>query len=263
MKGLIPKAGSGILNWASKNTTTILTWLNSAGVIVTALTAIDAYRKSNNAIIDAELEDAPVKEQIKEVWPYWIAPTLSAAVTIGCGIGVDRLHHNKELAMIAAYDVFKSQAMQFREHAIEEIGKNKVKKIEHDIHSTELSGVPEPSEDLQEICDVSTGGILLYDRYTGQYIKTTYEKVFRAAENVNAKLRPYGSGGRDWYSHADFIVDCGGEYAEGCEKWGYIARPFGDPLDVNDICDVHIQEYKNHRCTIVYLNVLPDEKDFL
>ena len=263
MKGEIVKAGSNLLASASKNAPTILTWANAAGVLLTAVTSVDAFRRSNNAIIDAELEDAPMIDKLKEVWPYWIVPTLTGAVTIFCGFKSNQINYKRYVAAVGAAELLKTEAMVFRQKAIEEIGKKKVQKIEHDIHADELKKLSPPDEDLQKTCDVETGGILLWDRYSGQYIKTTYEKVYRAAEHVNAELRPYGKGGRDWYSHADFIVDCGGEYSEACEEIGYAAIPFGDVFDVDDICDVHVQEYKNHRCTIVWLNVLPTQKSFL
>lgn len=257
MKGLIPSILS------SKNMPTTLALLNAGGVIITAATSIDAYRRSCNAIVDAELEDEPFLERFKEVWPYWIVPTISAVTTIACGLGSNKMHNDRELAMIASYDILKSQALSFREHAIEEIGKNKVKKIEHDIHADEIKKLAEPTEEQQISCDVETGGILLYDRYSGQYIKTTYEAVYRAGTKVNETLKPYGKGGEDWVSYADFIQWCGGEYSSACEKYGFIARPFEDCIDVDEMCDPHVVEYKGHRCTIVYLNLLPDDRDFL
>lgn len=264
MKQQLVKAGGNFLTKVSKNAPAILTWANASGVIITAVSAIFAYKKSSELIYDLEMEDAPVIDKLKEVWPYWIVPTATGAVTIFCGFKSNQIQNDRYFKAVAAAELLKTEAMVFREKAIEEIGKKKVQKIEHDIHADELKKVAPPTEEQQASCDVETGGILLFDRYSGQYIKTTYEKVYRAAEKVNRELRPYGKGGRDWYSHADFLVDCGGEYAEKMEDWGYAARPFGDVFeDVNDIVDVHVQEYKDHICTIVWLNVLPDSKDFL
>lgn len=263
MKGEIVKAGSNLLASASKNAPKLLTWANAMGVVLTAVTAVNAYKKSEDLIEDLEMEDEAMIEKIKQVWPYWIVPTVTGAVTIFCGFKAENIQDKRYFKAIAATELLKTEAMVFREKAIEEIGKKKVQRIEHDIHADELKKIAPPDEEAQASCDVETGGILLFDRYSGQYIKTTYERVYRAAEHVNAELRPYGKGGRDWYSHADFIVDCGGEYAEKMEDWGYAAKPFNDVFDVDDICDVHIQEYKDHRCTIVWLNVLPESKSFL
>lgn len=259
MAGLVPKMGS----WAVKNSPHILTCLNAFGVVVTAATSVRAYKQSCGTIEELEMEDYPLVDKFKEVWPYWILPTISGLATIGCGLGSNKIHADRELAMIASYDILKSQALTFRDHAIEEIGKNKVKKIEHDMHATELQMLDPPDEETQLSCDVETGGIVVYDRYSGQYIKTTYEAVYRAGQKVNDRLKPYGKGGEDWVPYSDFVQWMGGEYSEACRKYGFIARPFEDCIDVDDMCDPHIVEYKGHSCTIVYLNIIADDKDFL
>lgn len=263
LKEALIRNGSKMLHWVNTNSPALLTGITIGGVVLTAITSVRAYKRTTELIQKNELEDAPFKEKAAETWHCWIGPVLVGGATIAACIGAQKINHSRQLAMIASYDILKTEAQTFKEHAIEEIGKNKVRKIEHDIHEEELKKAPEPTDKQKEMCDVETGGILLWDRYSGQYIPTTYEKVYRAAEHVNEELRPYGKGGRDWYSHADFIVDCGGEYSEACEKWGYVAKPFGDAIDVNDICDPHIQEYKGHRCTIVYLNVFCEDKNFL
>ena len=261
--GILTNLGTKILHWANTNSPSILTGLNCAGVVLTAMAAIQAYKKSNDILKDNDLQDAPIIDKAAEVWPYWVPPVLIGGATMAAGIGANSIHESRQVAMIASYDILKSQAAAFRDHAIEEIGRNKVRKIEHDIHADELRRAVAPEEELQVAADVDTGGVLVFDKYSGQYIKTTYEKVRAAAERVNAELRPYGKGGQDWVSHADFLVWIGGDYSEACEKWGYIAMPFGDPLDPNDILDVHSQEYKNHICTVAYLNVFCEDKNFL
>lgn len=263
MKGLLPKLGTKLLHWANTNSPAILTGLNCAGVVLTAIAAVKAYKESKDILEEEHMEDAPFLDKAVETWPCWIKVGLIGGATMASSIASHSIHESKHAAMIVSYDILKTQATNFREHAIEEIGKNKVRKIEHDIHADELQRATAPAEELQEASDVETGGVLVYDKYSGQYIKTTYEKVRAAAERVNAELRPYGKGGQDWVSHADFLVWCGGQYSEACEKWGYVAIPFGDPLDPNDILDVHSQEYKNHICTVAYLNVFCDDKNFL
>lgn len=263
LKETLLKSGTKALHWCNTNKPDILTGLAIGGIVVTAVSSVVAYKKTTEALRELP-EDAEMKDKVGETWYYWIVPGLAGGATIAATIGINETHKSKELAMIASYNILKESATKFKEYATEEIGKNKVKKIEHKVHE-EVIRNNEPSDDIKEICDAESGGAVFFDRYSGQYIATTYEKVYRAAEKVNHLLRPYGKGGRDWVSWADFIVDCGGEYSEACEKWGFCAKPFTDAIiNPNDICDPHIQEYKGHRCTIVYLEPgYLDDKDFL
>lgn len=261
--GLIYKVGLKTLHWANKNTPEILTGLAVVGVVVTAVSAVRSYKKTQEVLKDIP-EDAPLKDKVLEVAPHWIGTTFVGGITVAEIFGIHKSHSARELAMVTSFNMFKESADLFKEYAVEEIGKNKVKKIEHEVHD-EILKKYEPSDEIKEMCDAENGGAVFFDRYSGQFILTTYEKVYRAAEKVNRELRPYGKGGRDWYSWADFIVDCGGEYSEACEKWGFVAKPFGDAIESpNDICDPHIQEYKGHRCTVVYIEPgYLDDKNFL
>lgn len=271
LKTSLLDVGTNVMHFVRDNASDILSVCAIVGVAATAIAAIKCKEAADEVIKEEEekrekegkTEELTTLDKVKLTWWCHIPTAVTFLATGGCILYARKIDKDEKTRMILAYNILKEGSDKFRKYAIEEIGKNKVKQIDHKMHQEELKKAGEPDEEKQMASDVATGGMLMYDRYSGQYIHTTYEKVYRAAERVNEKLRPYGKGGRDWYSHADFIVDCGGEYAEACEKWGYIAKPFGDVIDVNDILDPHIQEYKNHRCTVTYLNVFCDEKDFL
>ena len=120
-------------------------------------------------------------------------------------------------------------------------------------------------------CDAETGGALFRDSYTGQTFPSTYEKIYRAMDRVNEKLDHFktqdehGSynGGENRVTVADFIEDCGGDYAVSGEKYVFLSSPFGKPLpSKSDMCEPHVLEYKGHMCTIVQLNYVADDYDF-
>lgn len=264
LKESLLKFGTKALTFCSTNASSILTVAAMVGVVATAIISAECKKAAEEAIKEEEeIKGAPLEpvEKFKRTWYYYIPPVVSSAITIGCIGSAHGIDKKKQLEMIAAYNLLKESSTKFKQYAIDEIGKNKVKQIEHKVHEEDLKRNPVPAEKLELVCDAAYGGVILNDKITGQIFPTTYEAIYRAAERVNEKLRPYGKGGYDWWSWSNFIEDCGGEYSDAAENWGWESLPFNDNIDVNSICDPHVEEYKGHRCTVVYLNLLPDRRE--
>lgn len=261
----LAKLGKTALRFCSNNASGILTITAMVGVVATAIISAECKKAAEEAIKEEEeIKGEPLtfKEKAKRTWYYYIPPVVCSGITIACIGGAHGIDKKKQLELIAAYNILRESSDKFKKYAVEEIGKNKVKTIEHKVHEEQLKEDPVKTDTLDKlICDAATGGVILKDNITGQEFPTTYERIYRAAERCNEKLRPYGKGGYDWWSWSNFIEDCGGEYSEAAENWGWQALPFNDNIDVNSICDPHVEEYNGHRCTVVYLNLMPDRRD--
>ena len=261
----VAKLGLKALHFCNTNASGILTIGAVIGVVASVITSAEMEKKKEEAIKVATKEKGePLtkKEEFKETWYYYIPTIITSSITIGCILSAHGIDKKKQLEMIAAYNILKEGSDRFKKYAIEEIGKNKVEKIEHKVHEEDLKKHPVSNDILEKLtCDASTGGVVLKDVYTGQEFVTTYERIFKAAHRVNDKLHPFGNGGEDWWSWANFIEDCGGDYSQGCEHLGWRAIPFGNAIEYPErVCDPHVEEYKGHTCTVVYLNIIPDEK---
>ena len=257
------RLGTKALHYCNTNAPTILTVTAMIGVVATAIVSAECKKAAEEAIKEEEKElNRPLDnmEKFKRTWYFYIPPVITSGLTIGAIGGAQSINKKRQLEMIAAYNILKEGSDKFKKYAIEEIGKNKVQKIEHKVHEEDLKEHPVAKENLDKICDAANGGVVVKDRITGQEWVTTYERIYQAGERVNAKLRPYGKGGEDWWSYANFIEDCGGDYSEAAEGWGWVPLPYGDPIDVNSMCDPHVEEYNGHRCTVVYFNLLPERK---
>lgn len=260
----LAKIGTKALRFCSTNASGILTITAMVGVVAVSIISAECKKAAEEAIKEEEeIKGEPLtfEEKAKRTWYYYIPPVISAGITIACIGGAHGIDKKKQLELIAAYNILKEGSDKFKKYAIDEIGKNKVKQIEHKINKDDLKKNPVPPEKMDLICDATTGGVILCDKITGQMFPTTYEAIYRAAERVNEKLRPYGKGGYDWWSWSNFIEDCGGQYSDAAENWGWTSLPYNDNIDVNSICDPHVEEYKGHRCTVVYLNLLPDRRE--
>ena len=248
LKTSLLKYGRKALHAINTNKPDILTGVAIAGVVVTAVSSVVAYKKAK-AKLEALPEDA------------------TRVATIASTVGINTTHKAKELRMLTSYNILKESSEKIKKYTIEEIGKNKYKKIEAKAHNDILNDNKTVQDTVHEYCNAEYGGALFFDRYSGQIFPSTYERIYKAVEKVNMLLRPWGKGGRDWVSWADFICDCGGQYSEACERWGFVAKPFGDaidPISKADICDPHMQEHNGHLCTVVYLEPgILEDKDFL
>lgn len=260
----LTKFGVKALKFCHTNSSGILTIGAMFGVVAVAVVSAECKKAAEEAIKEEEeIKGEPLtfEEKAKRTWYYYIPPVVTAGITMACIGGAHTIDKKKQLELIAAYNILREGSDKFKKYAIDEIGKNKVRAIEHKINEDDLKEHPVKEKVLDDIFDAASGGVILKDRYTGQEFLTTYEKIYQAAERVNKKLRPYGSGGEDWWSWSNFIEDCGGEYSESCENWGFHSLPFSDNIDVNTICDPHVEEYKGHRCTVVYLNIMPERRE--
>lgn len=266
LRATIAKFARTAIHYFNTNKPDILTGVAVAGVFVTAMSSVAAYKRAKKRL-DNLPEDATKKDKFKAVAPCVILPAVAATTTVVSIVDINATHKAKELRMLTSYNILKESSEKLKQYTIEEIGKNKYKKIEAKAHNDILENRKDVQETVHEYCNAEYGGALFFDRYSGQIFPSTYERVYKAVEKVNMLLRPWGKGGRDWVSWADFICDCGGQYSEACERWGFVAKPFGDaidPISKADICDPHMQEHNGHLCTVVYLEPgILEDKDFL
>lgn len=261
----IVNLGVGIVRGCKNNASTILTVTAIIGVAATAVISVECMKRAEEKIRKEEEEKGePLKpvEKIKSTWYYYIPPVISGVTTMLCIGGAHGIDHRKQLELVAAYNILRDGSDKFKKYAIDEIGKNKVRAIEHKIHEDELKERPPKKETLDRVIfDATAGGVVLMDTITGQEFPTTYERIYSAAERCNKKLRNYSGGGEDWWPWSNFIEDCGGEYAAGAECWGFPALPFSDNIDINTLCDPQIQDYNGHKCTVVRLNIMPERRE--
>ena len=268
---------------ADEHSPAILTGLAVGGVIATVYLTAKATPKALKAIEEekeylerkAEEEDTEVKpltkaDIFKVGFKYYIPPILTAGATIACIIGAQHINSVRQAAMAASYEILRTSFDEYRYHVREELGKSKTEKIEHDIHKEKAEKIlrenPLTESDYQKL-DVEAGAAVFCDGVTGRRFVSTYEKVYRAVDEVNDRLSSdSGGGGEDWISINEFLSMCGDEdndSGHGLSDLGLCPRIFERRLDRKTICDPIVGEHKGHVCTIVYLNYEEDNRRFL
>ncbi len=274
MKGQLATVGRNLLHFVNTNNTKIMTCAAIFGVVGTAASSVEAYKITNDILESHPNKNLSFKDKVALCWWAWLKPVTIGGITIGCIAGAEITNEHKQLEMIAAYDILKTGSEKFRDYALDEIGKKKVREIEHKIHEDDIRSTLEKrglSDEEIAACDAEHGGALFKDTYTGQIFPSTYERIYRAMDRVNDRLASVRSqdehgvynGGANRVTVAEFIEDCGGEYSAAAEKYVFYPIPYGKPLpSKSDICDPVVMEYKGHMCTIVQLNYMADDYDF-
>lgn len=272
--------GSNTLRYCKANAPGILTITAMFGVIATGFISAECRRKAEEKIREEEEikgEQLTFEEKAKKTWYYYIPPVVVGAMTIAAIGGAHSINRKRQLELVAAYNLLKEGSDKFKRYAIDEIGKNKVRQIEHKIHEDDIEDDIKDKKITQELIDkysVTTGGAIFHDDFSHEYWVGTYEQVYRAVDRLNDKLRDYKTkdekgnynGGQNKVYLPAFLCDCGcPTYHNDLERWAFSRDDYidGDPISKGDICDPHVCEFNGHMCTVVYLNLNPVDLEFL
>lgn len=198
------------LNFIQKNSPYILTGLGCAGIVTTAVMTGKAAVKAHRTITDhddlftcklsnEELEnrsevvgvgsphyyESTMKEKILLTWKYFIPPALMGATSVACIIGAQSVSAKRHAALASLYTLTDQTLKDYQEKVIEQIGKNKAKKIEDEIAQDILDANPVTKH---KIIRTSHGDTLCYDVYSGRYFTHDIEKLRRIQNDFNHDL---------------------------------------------------------------------------
>lgn len=191
-----------------KNASTILTCLGAAGVVTTAVTAVQATPKAMRLIEEKKIEKGGelTKWEITQVAaPAYIPSLAIGAATVGCILGAQVLNKRTQAHMASAYALLNSSYKQYRKKAIDIYGEDVDQTINAEIAKDQYEEEDIQLEDPEKK--------LFYDLFSKQYFESTEAEVLEAQYLLNRTLsiRGYASV-KEYY---DFLgipsVDCGEE----------------------------------------------------
>lgn len=300
LKTNLLKAADKTMNFASKNAPALLTAAcvaSTIGAVVTAVTgtikaveAVEADKDEFRDEIDEQVKEevangdventpeamsARMEEILEEeytwkdvlacTWHYYIPTACFAVMGIGCAIGSQSINTRRQAATFALYEAAQNTLKTYQEKVIDEVGKNKEKKIRHAVHEEEIRRRPPREDNVYNCnrgrCGVENGEALFREPVTGQYFVSTYEKVRRAIRKANDACHQ-----DTWYPLSELLDDMGADpTATGIYNKGFLGTP--DPaqnaIDEDYLLDPHTGEYMNHEVTIVYITYDISDRDYL
>lgn len=177
------------------NSPLLLTAVGVTGVITTAVLAGKASYKAAILIVCEEEQQAydeniavgflTSKEKVKLVWPLFIPPLVSAAITVTCIIGSNRIGTRRAAAMAAAYSLSEKAFDEYREKIVEKLGENKERAARDELAQERVDRNP---VGRNEVIITGGGDVLCYDTYTGRYFKSDMETLKKAQNDLNYQM---------------------------------------------------------------------------
>lgn len=168
--------------------------LVAAGVIGSVSTIYLGARAGTNAA--AALEKARFEsddelttiQEIKVAWKYYIPPTLASAGTIFSILALYKVSADRAAAAAAVLATTQQGLVAYQNKVRELLGEEKEQEIREKVVEDEIRKNP-PADN---IVLVSTDDVLIHDRYSGHYFRSTVEDVKSVVNTINRQINIYG-----------------------------------------------------------------------
>jgi len=232
-----------ILKFIKKNDTSLLTGVGIAGgLLLGSWLWYKTGAKVEKAIKSKEIElnrKLTKKEKVKLTWKLFILPTINTVVSGGFLIGSVRLGNKKLAALGAAYNLTEATLQKYIEKTREELTSNTVDKINQSVAEDNVK-----TNGNNIIFAGDNGDVKFYDPLSGRYFKSTWTKIQKAANELNAYAMGSMEGKisvTEWYDRLGILKPETDNYDERVwdiqrdGKNGMIDISIDAALDENDI----------------------------
>lgn len=187
------------ITYLKHHSSTVLTCVGSAGVILTAVMTAKATVKAVRLINEAECqkkEELTKSEVIQITALTYLPPILIGASTIACILGANALNKQQQAMLISAYSFIDSSFKEYKDKLKELYGDETHQKIIDSIAIEKSNDNVNYAIGFFEPCilDVAENGenLLFYDEFTKRFFKATMAKVIDAEYHLNRNFSMSG-----------------------------------------------------------------------
>lgn len=131
-------------------------------------------------------------EIIKLTWKYYIPTAVSMAISIPCIIAGNRISNKRNVALAAAYTISETALQEYQDKTKEIIGDKKYEKIQESISSDTVQKTY--NDGKTNITMIGDGDSLFFEPLSGRYFKTNWNRISKAANELNANALASMSG---------------------------------------------------------------------
>lgn len=170
-----------------RNSPAILTAAGVTGTVTTAYLAAKAGYQTAQRLEgqppgwrDKEL----IKEKLLLVWPLYIPPVASGAVTVAAVVFAGREHAKRTMAAVSAYTFAERAFSEYRDRVVEEIGQHKEQVIRDDLAARVVEKNPHDGN----VIHIGEGRVLCCELYTRRYFMSDMETLRRAQNDINEQI---------------------------------------------------------------------------
>lgn len=170
----------------NRYSSTILTCVGGAGVVVTSVMAVKATPKALKLLEqakDEKGEELTKLEVVKVAGPVYIPSIVMGVSTIACIFGANVLNQRKQAALMSAYAVLDNSYKDYRNKVEELYGEEADAHVRSEIVKDKYE---------EENVEVDDNKQLFYDAFSERYFESTMENVIRAQYAINRKISLWG-----------------------------------------------------------------------
>jgi hypothetical protein len=180
---------------AVDNSPAICTAIGVVGTITTAVLTGRAALKADDILYEAteerytqtgDLDYQPtLKEKVLLVWPVYIPPVTTGAVTITCIIAANRIGNRRAAALAAAYTLSERAFADYKDKVVEKIGEKKAIAVRDEVAQDKVRTTKKSDREI-----IITGtDVLCLDSISGRYFVSNVEAIRKAVNDINFKIR--------------------------------------------------------------------------
>lgn len=171
----------------TKHEPEILMGIGIGGLIFSTVWAIKATEKAVRKLDlkkeKLKKEKLTFKETFVETWKLYLPVVVSVGISVPCIIAGNRVSSRRNAALITAYTLTETAFQTYQDKTKEVVGEKKEKEI-HENTSKDL--IKNGKYDNKNVIITGDGESLFYEPLSGRYFKTSWNKISRAANELNA-----------------------------------------------------------------------------
>lgn len=202
---ILVETSKKLQEFATENSTTILTAAGVVGTVATAVLAGRAGIKAADIIREEELKHIHPEgttdaidsdtmglsrgKKIMLAGPQFIPAVVTGGVTVGCIIMSHRMSAQKAAALAAAYGIVQRDFSEYKDKVNEKLTGAKKEQVKDELAQDRVNN----STGYEKIVVIDGNEVLCYDEPNDRYFRGTMEKINRAVNSVNAEIMNHGS----------------------------------------------------------------------
>lgn len=182
----------------------ILMTMGISGMIFSVVWGIKAtakaVRRIDNKKIELNKDTLTVKEVIKETWKLYLPVAVSTVISVPCIVAGNRISNKRAMALAAAYTISETALQEYQDKTKEILGDKKYEALQESISSDNIQRTYK--DGISNITMIGDGDSLFFEPLSGRYFKTNWNRISKAANELNARALGDMSGVitiGDWY----------------------------------------------------------------
>jgi len=205
---------------------------------------IEAYKKEHNCT------KLTFREIFKLCWKDYLPVAISTAVSVPCIISGNRVSSKRYAALATAYTISETALQEYQDQTRKIVGEKKAQEIQE---AANEETVKKTYQGGNQIIMTSNGDHKFYEPISGRYFESTWNKIQKAANELNAKALGEVTGVitlNEWFEALELPETAIGDQ----QGWSITGNTCGTLIDIS--ISTHITS-DNEPCGAISYRVLP------